>query len=73
MAGRYKALAIQSRYWRPGDDYIVQLVEAIENVVEDGDYVTVSEKAISTAIGNIVDEKTFKPSLLARLITRLPS
>jgi len=51
----------------------VQLVEAIENVVEDGDYVTVSEKAISTAIGNIVDEKTFKPSLLARLITRLPS
>ena len=70
MAGRYKALAIQSRYWRPGDDYIVQLVEAIENVVEDGDYVTVSEKAISTAIRNIVDEKTFKPSLLARLITR---
>lgn len=70
MAGKYKALAIQSRYWRPGDDYSKQLVEAIEHIVEDGDFITVSEKALSTALGNIVDEKTVKPSMLALCITR---
>ena len=70
MAGRYKALAIQSRYWRPGDDYGIQLVEAIENIVDDGDFISISEKALSTALGNIVDEKTVKPSILAQFIAK---
>lgn len=70
MAGRYKAVAVETRYWKPGDNYATQLVEAIENIVKDGDFVTVSEKAVSTALGNIVDEKSVKPSLLARFIAK---
>ncbi|MCZ2808032.1 MAG: coenzyme F420-0:L-glutamate ligase [Candidatus Bathyarchaeota archaeon] len=70
MAGRYKAVAVESRYWKPGDDYIRQLTEAIENIVADGDFVTVSEKAVSTALGNLIDEKSVKPSRLARFIAK---
>ena len=70
MAGRYNAVAVESRYWKPGDDYIRQLIEAIENIVEDGDFVTVSEKAVSTALGNLIDEKNVEPSRLARFIAK---
>jgi F420-0:gamma-glutamyl ligase-like protein len=70
VAGRYKALAVESNYWKPGDDYIRDIIEAIKNRVADGDFVTVSEKAVSTALGNIIDEKTVEPSRLARFIAR---
>lgn len=70
MAGRYKALAVKSRYWKPGDDYIKQLIQAIKTIIADGDFVTVSEKAVSTALGNIIDESTIKPSSLARFIAK---
>jgi len=70
VAGRYKAVAVESRYWKPGDDYITQLIKAIENIVENKDFVTVSEKAISTSLGNLVDEKNVEPSRLARFIAK---
>jgi len=70
VAGRYKTVAVESRYWKPGDDYITQLIEAIENIVEDEDFVTVSEKAVSTSLGNLVDEKNVEPSRLARFIAK---
>ncbi|WNZ28214.1 MAG: coenzyme F420-0:L-glutamate ligase [Candidatus Bathyarchaeota archaeon] len=70
MAGKYKALAVKTRYWKPNDDYIKDIIEAIKHVVADGDFVTVSEKAISTALGNIVDESKIKPSRLARFIAK---
>jgi F420-0:gamma-glutamyl ligase-like protein len=70
VAGRYKALAVESSYWKPGDNYTKDIIEAIKNIVADGDFVTVSEKAVSTALGNIIDEKTVKPSSLARFIAK---
>ncbi len=70
MAVRYKAVAVESQYWKPGDNYIKDIIEAIENIVEDGDFVTVSEKALSTALGTLIDEKSVKPSRLARFIAK---
>ena len=70
MASRYKAVAVESRYWKPRDDYARDIIEAIENIVEDGDVVTVSEKAVSTALGNLIDEKTVEPSRLAHFIAK---
>mgnify|MGYP000352190699 CR=1 FL=1 len=70
MAGRYKARAVESNYWKPGDDYIKDIIEAIKNIVADGDFVTVSEKAVSTALGNLIDEKNVEPSRLARFIAK---
>ena len=70
MAGRYNAVAVESRYWKPGDNYIKDIIEAIKNIVADGDFVTVSEKAVSTALGNLIDEKNVEPSRLARFIAK---
>jgi F420-0:gamma-glutamyl ligase-like protein len=67
---RYKAYAITTKYWRPGEDYIQQIIRSIEGKVSDEDFVVVSEKAIATALGNIVDESKVKPSLNAKIIAK---
>lgn len=66
----YQTIALVTGYWRPGEDYQQQIVNALKGKVHEGDVVTVSEKAISTATGNIVDEKLVKAKLLARLLAR---
>ena len=63
-------IAVTTRYWKPGEDYIAQIVEAIENKVDDEDFVAISEKAISTALGNIIDESTVQPSKFARFLAK---
>ena len=70
MVGRYKAVAIKTRYWTPRENYLKQVVKAIDGTVEDGDFVTVSEKAVSTALGNLIDEKSVQPSRLARFLAK---
>ncbi|MFA5365000.1 MAG: coenzyme F420-0:L-glutamate ligase [Candidatus Bathyarchaeia archaeon] len=70
MRNRYKAVAVESNYWTPNEDYATKITNAIKNIIRDGDFVAISEKAISTALGNLVDEKTLKPSLLARFIAK---
>jgi len=65
---RYYALALKTTYWTPGTDYLAEIVNAIEKKVEDGDFVVVSEKAVSTARGNIVDESIVKSSLNAEML-----
>ena len=65
---KYTALAIVTNYWKPKDNYTDKIINAIENEIEAGDFVVVSEKAISTALGNIVDEACVKPGLSARVM-----
>jgi len=70
VVDKYKAVAVTTQYWRPGEDYLKQIVKAIENKIEDGDFVTISEKAISTALGNLVDESVVQPGWLARFLAK---
>jgi F420-0:gamma-glutamyl ligase-like protein len=65
---KYNALAITTSYWKPGDRYIDKIINALEGKIDAGDFVVVSEKAISTALGCMVDESTIKPSLNAKLL-----
>jgi len=67
---KYKTLAVRTRYWRPGEDYLKHVVESIEKRVEDGDLVTISEKALSTALGGLVDESTVQPGWVARFLAK---
>jgi F420-0:gamma-glutamyl ligase-like protein len=67
---KYTALAITTNYWKPNSNYNDEIINAIKNKVENGDFVVVSEKAISTALGNMVDECTVKPSLTAKVMAR---
>ena len=67
---RYKFLTLTAKYWKPGDDYFAEIVAALKGKIETDDIVVFSEKAISTATGNIIDESRVKPSLMARILAR---
>jgi F420-0:gamma-glutamyl ligase-like protein len=68
---KYTALAITTNYWKPNSDYNDKIIGAIENKVEEGDFVVVSEKAVSTALDNMVDEANFSPNLSAKILARI--
>ena len=65
---RLRAKAFRTRYWRPGTDFTREVLRAIRKTVRDGDFVVVSEKAICTALGRLVDEARVRPSSLARFL-----
>jgi F420-0:gamma-glutamyl ligase-like protein len=65
---KYYALAVSTSYWKPNDNYTDKIITAIQNRVRNGDFVVVSEKAISTATGNMIDESTVKPSVCAKVL-----
>ena len=68
---RYYALAVATKFWKPGEDYLNEIIKAVGEKVDDGDFVVVSEKALSTARNNIVDESAVKAGFSAKLITGL--
>ncbi|MEM2106055.1 MAG: coenzyme F420-0:L-glutamate ligase, partial [Candidatus Bathyarchaeia archaeon] len=67
---RYKVLAINTKYWKPSNNYVQEIVKSVKGKIADGDFVVVSEKAISTASNNIVDESLAEPSTNAKLIAK---
>lgn len=67
---KYQALAVGTSYWKPGDDFLTAVIKATEKRIDDNDFVVVSEKALSTAQRNIVDENLVQPSLNAKFIAR---
>jgi len=68
LKSRWVFKPIRTRYWKPKTNYLDAIWRATKNVVRDGDIIVISEKAISTAKGLIVDESEIKPTLSARLI-----
>ncbi|MFQ6068262.1 MAG: coenzyme F420-0:L-glutamate ligase [Candidatus Bathyarchaeia archaeon] len=67
---RYKFLAITTQYWKPNENYVAKIVAALKGKVQEGDIIVVSEKAISTATGNLIDESGVKPSLTAKFLAK---
>ncbi|NWG11019.1 coenzyme F420-0:L-glutamate ligase [Candidatus Bathyarchaeota archaeon] len=67
---RYIVCATTTKYWRPGKNYLEEIIKSVGGKVADGDFVVVSEKAISVASNNIIDEANVMPNLSARLIAK---
>jgi F420-0:gamma-glutamyl ligase-like protein len=65
---KYKALPIVTKFWSPKEVYLNCIIEAVTDKVADRDFVVVSEKAISTAQGNIVDENRITASTNAKFL-----
>lgn len=70
VTGKYRTLTVKTHYWRPREDYLQQIVDSIQNKIQGGDIVTVSEKAISTALGSLVDESVIQPSWTASFLAK---
>ncbi|MFC1802480.1 coenzyme F420-0:L-glutamate ligase [Thermoproteota archaeon] len=66
---KIRILTFRCRYWRPGTDYISYITNRTGKHVQDGDIIAVSEKAISTAMGNIADESKIKPGKVAKFLS----
>ncbi len=64
----YKALAIATSYWKPKDNYLTLIETALKGRIRNGDFVVVSEKALSIALGKIIDESAVKPGGAAKLL-----
>jgi len=67
----YKLISVYTNYWRPGINLFKTIIDNLENKLYDGDIVILSEKALSIALGRIIDEKNVKPSLLAKFLARI--
>ena len=65
------AKPIRTKYWRPGDDFLSIIVDSIANYCENGDTVVISEKAVSVAMGRVIDESGASPSLMAKVLVRI--
>lgn len=70
MTKIYKCLALETGYWRPSTDYVQRIIDNVRGKINNGDFVTVSEKAISTASSNILDESGVRPSKLAHFVAK---
>jgi len=67
----YNLLVITTKYWKPKENIIKEITNGIEQKIADRDFVVVSEKAVSVALGNIVDERVLEPSFSAKLLANL--
>ncbi len=65
---KIRVRAVRTRYWRPGTDPVREIVAALSGLLMDGDIVAVSEKALSTSLGFVVDESKVIPSSLSRFL-----
>lgn len=70
VAYKYQKVAIVTPYWKPSEDFLQMTITSVRGKIDDGDFVTISEKAISTALGKILDESIIRPSLLARFLAK---
>ncbi|MBS7619903.1 coenzyme F420-0:L-glutamate ligase [Candidatus Bathyarchaeota archaeon] len=70
MTLKIKAIKIITGYWKPGTDYLSEIASKVAPLVQDGDIVTVSEKAIVTSKGLIIDESRVQPSSLAKFLSK---
>jgi len=65
------AKPIRTKYWRPGDDFLKIIVDSIASYCRNGDTVVISYKAVSVAMGRVVDESSASPSLMAKVLARI--
>ena len=65
---KLKAIRVRTRFWRPGTDFITEIANAVGPLIMDGDIVTISEKALSTAMGLISDESKITPGAVAQFL-----
>jgi F420-0:gamma-glutamyl ligase-like protein len=63
----YKTIPIHTNYIKPNQPYDI-IIDALEDRVEDNDFLVISETPIAISQGRIVDESQFKPSWAAYLL-----
>ncbi|MCE5214101.1 MAG: coenzyme F420-0:L-glutamate ligase [Methanobacterium sp.] len=63
----YITIPVKTDYIKPGESY-QSIIEESGELLEDGDYLVISETPIATSQNRLVDESSFKPSLISILL-----
>ena len=63
----YKLISINTGYIKPGEPYDVIIDNAV-NLLEDGDFLVISETPLAVSQGRLVDEAEFKPSISSYIL-----
>jgi len=64
MDDKYRVLPVKTGYIRPNEG-LDEIIDKAGLMVEDGDYLVVSETPVAISQGRVVDESDYEPSLLA--------
>jgi F420-0:gamma-glutamyl ligase-like protein len=67
----FTARRIRTKYWRPETDFVRIIVDSVADYCADDDIIAISEKAISVAMGHVVDEACMHAGLLAKALARI--
>lgn len=63
-SNEYKVIPVKTGYIKPNESYDI-IIDNARDLLEDGDFIVISETPISISQGRLVDESLFKPSILA--------
>lgn len=63
----YITIPVKTRYIKPGESYEV-IVENAKDLLNDGDFLVLSETPVSVSQGMLVDESEFEPSFLSTVL-----
>lgn len=58
-------------YWYPGTDVLKLIIRTYGKIVDNGDFLIISEKALSIAYGDIYDESLVKDDILMHVISTI--
>lgn len=63
----YITIPVKTGYIKPGESYDV-IVENAKDLLNDGDFLVLSETPVSVSQGMLVDESKFEPSVLSTIL-----
>ncbi|MBP2045583.1 coenzyme F420-0:L-glutamate ligase [Methanobacterium aggregans] len=66
----YITIPIKTGYIKPGEPYKT-IIHGAADLIEDGDFLVISETPISVSQGRLVDEAEFEPSIMSILLADL--
>ncbi|MBI5681452.1 MAG: coenzyme F420-0:L-glutamate ligase [Methanobacterium sp.] len=64
---KYKVIPVKTGYIKPNEPYDV-IINSAKDLLEDGDFLVISETPLAISQGRLVDESEFTPSLLATFL-----
>lgn len=67
---RYITKTLRTKYWLPGTNFFEILLEFSISNAKDNDFIVISEKALSTSLGRLIDEGKIVPSFSAKCLAK---
>lgn len=69
-AMRIRTLPLRTKYWKPGTPLLNEIIKILKGRIRDDDFIVISEKAVCTSLGSIVDESKVKAGRVGYLLAK---